>query len=313
MSSDLRELKNYPIFLLSLVDSLVTGPGYVWQFITRQFVVYHQSNFPEMFFTQAPKFYSNLRSVLQRALQIPITENVNPFWFSCMPNLVMVRFNEYAFGICSALLAYERYVCVCKVTQKTTLLSGKRRRKLYFLATFLIISITIADSVFSYLKSNWNCFYAFDQSVGITPVRVVIISLCLLFVYSLIPATFCLYYYYNIIRVLVNRSKKVGRNSNLITCFATICFVWIFCLVIKLVHRISTWIILHKADEIIEHLDNSFIKNHGFQDVMVLLGSVTSIIDPLLILVCQKDYRKPFLAQIERFEKMYLKIRGRQT
>ena len=230
-----------------------------------------------------------------------------------MPHLVLVRVNEYAFGICSFLLAYERFVCVCKVTQKSTLLSGKRRRKMYFLGTFSIISITIADSVFSYLKSNWNCIYAFDQSVGFTPVRVVIISLCLLFVYSLIPATFCLYYYYNIIRVLVNRSKKVGRNSNLITCFATSCFVWIFCLVIKTVHRISTWAILHKGDGAIEHLDNSLIKNRGFQEVMVLLGSVTSIIDPLLILVCQKDYRKPFLAQMERFEKMYLKIRGRQT
>ena len=71
--------QNYPIFLLSLIDSLVTGPGCVWQFITKQFVVHQPSNFPDMFFTQAPKFYSNMRSVLQRALQIPITENVNPF------------------------------------------------------------------------------------------------------------------------------------------------------------------------------------------------------------------------------------------
>ena len=36
ISSDLREIKNYPIFLMTLVDFTVTGPGFAWNMFVRQ-------------------------------------------------------------------------------------------------------------------------------------------------------------------------------------------------------------------------------------------------------------------------------------
>ena len=173
MSPDLRELKNYPIFLLSLTDFIVTGPGYSWKYISKQFIVYHPSNFSP-FFSHGPEFLNNLRTNLQSILQRPITENIDPFWFSCLPNLAMIRMNEYAYGICSLLLAYERYVCVCKATEKSTLHSSQRRKKIYVFATMIIVCTTIADAIHSYIKQKWNCTYAFNvQGVPMPMLRLI--------------------------------------------------------------------------------------------------------------------------------------------
>ena len=160
-SSDLRELKNYPIFLLSLTDFIVTGPGYIWKYISEQFIVYHPSNVSP-FFSHGPEFLNNLRTNLQSILQRPITENIDPFWFSCLPNLAMIRMNEYAYGICSLLIAYERYVCVCKVAEKSALLSTQKRKKIYFISTLIILCTTISDGIHSYIKHKWYCTYAFN-------------------------------------------------------------------------------------------------------------------------------------------------------
>ena len=117
-----------------------------------------------MFVSHAPDFYNKLRLNLQAGLQNPITENINPFWLSCLPKLVMIRLNEYSYGICSLLLAYERYVCVCRATQKSTLLSSQKRKKMYAAATLVILFTTLADGIQSYVKQKWNCYYAFNST-----------------------------------------------------------------------------------------------------------------------------------------------------
>ena len=44
-SEELRELQNYPVFLLSLIDFVVTGPGISLEILMNQFIDYHSSHY----------------------------------------------------------------------------------------------------------------------------------------------------------------------------------------------------------------------------------------------------------------------------
>ena len=135
-------------------------------------------------------------------------------------------------------------------------------------------------------------------------------SLLLTTFYSLLPAVLCIYFYCKCALVLLKRSKKIGRNLNLIMCFAAICTVWTICLITKIVRRAYMWYLTQTSTQLIDIFGRSFVSSYGRGEIVILLGSFTSIVDPVLILICQKDYRKPITKVGEKIKTMLEKIKA---
>ena len=197
-SPDIRELKNYPIFLLTVIDLVVTGPGFCGRFVSEQFIRYHSSNKDQhgrtIFTSQGFGFYNNLRSVLQGTLQPAILGKVDPFWFSCLPDLLLVRLNEYGNGPCALILAYERFVLVCKPLKKSTLLSSFRRKLMYTFATAVIMISFLTDAICRYVFGSWYCaMFRFNDNTKITYGMPLLTG----FIYSLVPAVLCIGCYFS--------------------------------------------------------------------------------------------------------------------
>ena len=290
-SSELRDAVAYPIFLLTLIDFLTTGPGYLLCYVSREFILYHPSNFPEEYISQGFEFYEAIRRQIQLLVQQPIAQNVHPFWFGCLPHLFITRLNEYGNGLCSILIAYERFVLICKPTQKDTLLSKKRRRLGYVIITTIIVLIFAGESFYHYFYRHFTCYYLIQEFEHAQFGH--LINLISNLVFSVLPALLCCYYYSCIAKVLFSRQKKIGRNLNLIFCFAVICIVWIISIIVKLLpliyYNVSSFDIFGSAMLLVP-----FELNIGNLHMVTLLSGITSLVDPILILVSQKDYRKPF-------------------
>ena len=266
-SSELRELQNYPIFLLTTIDFIVTSLGYLGKFVSRNFIIFHPSNVSPLFASDGFNFFNKIRYSLQQIFQQWTTENMHPFWFGCLPSLAMIRINEYGFGLCSLLLAYERYVLICKPTEKTILLSSERRKKLY----------------------------------TVTPLT----SLFLSAVYSFVPAVLCILMYWDIGLVLLNRDKKIGRNLNLVLCFASICCVWLLCLFARSAWIIYLWILYTTVHPNLKKIRYPLMTNPDKRDLIYQCSAISLLLDPFLVLLCQNDRLSiPFQKPVEKNTKI---------
>ena len=290
-STELRDAVNYPVFLLTVIDFLTTGPGYILCYLAREFILYHPSNFPENYISHGIQLYEKIRRQIQLLIQQLIVQNIHPFWFGCLPHLFIIRVNEVGFGLCSILIAYERYNLLCKPTEKSTLLSKRRRQTSYVLITLTIISVSVAESVYHYIYRHYECLFLVR---GFANAKVGhLLNLSSILVFSL-PASLCCYCYFKVAKVLFSRKKKIGRNLNLIFCFIAICVVWILSIMFKLFPVVYyTFSTLYTKESTKMHeFPLQFIIEH--LSMLSLLGGITSLFDPILILVSQRDYRKPF-------------------
>ena len=304
LDSEIRGLDHYPIFLLTTIDVIVTGPGYLWNFITYEFVSFHPSDLPG-FVSNGIPLYDKLRSKIRLAFRTPITENVDPFWFSCLPNLALTRVNEYGFGLCSLLLAYERFILICKPTEKSTLLSSTRKKKMYAAISSMIVVPILIDGIHSYIRQKWHCFLALSLNGQVIMNTSVQYGIPLLL--AGLPLLLCFRFYRRIAQVLFARQKKVGRNMNLLLCFAAICLVWTLSLTAKTGMAVSAFYRAFMLKSAAELLNAPFYYTYGQADSVRLLFSMTSLVDPFLLLICQKDYRKPFTEKTEMLKKKIYK------
>ena len=294
-STDLRKLENYPLFMLSLIDLLVTGPGFLGQFITRQFIILSEVKSP-LLFAYAVPVYSKMRLFLQALIGDYVAKNLNPFWYQCVPSLFMIRLSEYGFGICSVVIAYERYILVVKAAEKDSILTSRKRKLIYSISTLIILGSFAADAIYAKTMNYIKCWFGFRVNTSSHMIRIP--NLCITFVYAVIPALSCVYFYKEIAAILLARKHKVGRNLNLVLCFGTICGLWIFCLIFKTIIISYIWAVSATVS-FLDRQKYPFVLNNSSADLVRQLGSLTSLFDPFLILVSQKDYRKPFLAKME--------------
>ena len=149
-NSDLRELKNYPIFLVNLIDLVVTGPGFFSLVFSEQFIQHH----PSSNHSKQGYFVSWLNSV--RYFVYPYGGNlflkkVNLFWYDCLPEMLTQRLNEYSNCLCGLTLAYERYITICKPYDKDLILTDKRRYCTYVALTTVIVAMIIIG-IFSIIQ-----------------------------------------------------------------------------------------------------------------------------------------------------------------
>ena len=281
--------------MLSLIDLLVTGPGFLWQFLGRSFIIL-RDNKSEQLFTYGLSVYSKFRLFLQALLGDFVAENMSPFWYRCVPSLFMIRLFEYGFGICSVVIAYERYILVVKAAEKDSILTSRKRKLIYSITTLIILGSFAADVIYAKTMNYIYCWFGYRVNTSSHMIRIP--NLCITFVYAVIPALCCVYFYKEIATILLARKHKVGRNLNLVLCFATICGLWILCLIIKTIVILYDWVVVTTVNSV-DQRKYPFVLNNSSSHLVRQVGSLTSLFDPFLILVSQKDYRKPFLAKME--------------
>ena len=194
------------------------------------------------------------------------------------------------------VIAYERYILVVKAAEKEAILTAPKRKAKYFVSTAVIVSCFLADASYSYAQGYWICWRGFRTLNN--HMMSELINLGLTSVFSFIPALLCIYYYFQTSLVLLARKHKVGRNLNLVFCFSTICGVWIICTLVRTALNMYVWVIIFTVRPL-KHVNYPFALPQNYGDLGRQFGSVTSLIDPWLILLSQKDYRKPFLDKIE--------------
>ena len=151
-NSDIRELKNYPIFLVNLIDLVVTGPGFFSLFFSQQFLQLHFLSFysdQEYLVT----WLNGIRAFVQGYAYNFFVPNFNWFWYICLPELLTQRLNEYSNCLCALTLAYERYIMICKPHDKDLILTDKRRYLTYVILTTVIVAMMLIGifSMIAYL------------------------------------------------------------------------------------------------------------------------------------------------------------------
>ena len=150
-NSDIRELKNYPIFLVNLIDLVVTGPGFLSLFLSQQILQLHVLSYysgQEYLVT----WLNGIRAFVQSYAFNFFVLKINWFWYICLPELLTQRLNEYSNCLCALTLAYERYILICKPHDKDIILTDKRRHLTYVVLTTVIVAMMIIG-IFSIIKS----------------------------------------------------------------------------------------------------------------------------------------------------------------
>ena len=300
--SDLRELKNYPIFFVSLTDFLVTGPGFASLVCSQHFI---QPHFGFLDGFNNVSWLNDIRSIVRPFISRHIVANFSWFWYICVPELLTQRLNEYSNGPCAVLLAYQRYIMVCKPHEKDFILTKKFRQRSCFALTFIILTMMTIDGFIRYLTYDFNCSAGFKIHLATFSVNKtrLISSTISTALFSIIPAIFCICCYYKTASILFKRKKKVGRNLNLIMCFAMICGIWLFTLFVRYGFYLYTFFIkeytlprkLHQYP-IARNMQLKFLLNN--------FSGFSSVCNPFLILLGQRDYREPFFKLINQMKKI---------
>ena len=212
------------------------------------------------------------------------------------------RLNEYSSGICAILLAYERYILVCKPFEKDKILSDQKRKKYYILATFGILVMTVGEGIVRYLTYDFHCYTGFTFFKGhkFEELSRIISGTVTAVLFSLIPALFCLYYYYHASSALFGRDKKIGRNLNLIACFSAICVIWLLSLLLRYSVVLYQLLVSSYALKLHQY-KYPILNNKNIKYLLFNISAVSSVCNPFLILLAQTDHREPFLKFLRRF------------
>ena len=141
-NSDIRELKNYPIFLVNLIDLVVTGPGFFSLFFSQQFIQL-KSSFNSSEQDYLVTWWNGIRDLIRPYAYKLFVQNFSWFWYICLPELLTQRLNEYSNCLCALVLAYERYIMICKPHEKDLILTDKRRYLTYVVLTTVIVAMMI--------------------------------------------------------------------------------------------------------------------------------------------------------------------------
>ena len=229
----------------------------------------------------------------------PYIQNMNPFWYSCFPNLLIQRLNEYGSGFCCLILAYERYILVCKPSEKELFLSSSKRKLKYSLVTIATIVLFTGDAASRYVTRDYMCnaappFYGRVNFLirGIT-------SGFLTFVFLLLPTSISVCYYYYVIKQLLElkQSKKVGRNQNLAIVFGLSSLTWILGVTTKLLYQLYYFFVITRVPLYDVY---KYPMMHSFQlQLFSFSASFASILSPLMLIIVLKSYRKPVEKSME--------------
>ena len=154
------------------------------------------------------------------------------------------------------------------------------------------------------MSSDFECSLGFNlfKNDDTTTLSRIVSSTATSILFSLIPAVLCVYYYYQSVQVLFSCKKKVGRNLNLIFCFATICVIWWLIYLARYAFVGYSLVVSLKAP-LRKVYQYPVARNLYMDFILSNFSSFSSLFNPFLILLAQTDYRKPFLKRKEKLLK----------
>ena len=299
-NADLRQLNNYPIFLINFTDLLVTGPGFLLLLASQQFIQLHNHlDLKNGGILQ--NWMAHLRFLVRPHVYSTIVENLSWFWYICLPELLVERLSVYSNGLCSAVLAYERYVMVCKPYEKDQILTEKRRYKTYAVLSLTILFSLLLDGLIRYRTYDFSCSFGFMLIDDVVISRIVSSSVitCL---FSIIPTSICIFYYFHTAIALAARKRKVGRNQNLILCFAAICLISTLTFSFGTAFRIYYSLVL-KYQLQQKFYKYPVLRNMHLRFLNSNFSGFSAVTNPYLILLSQTDYREPFIKRKKKILK----------
>ena len=167
---------------------------------------------------------------------------------------------------------------------------------------------SIEDGCIRYFSYDFECSLGFTFFINSrhTVLSRFISSTVTSTMFIIIPAGLCVYYYYQSVSVLYTRKKKVGRNLNLIFCFATVCIIWWFTFFVRYALAIYS-MLFYLNVPIRKEYQYPVLRNLYTQFFLNNFSSFSSLFNPFLVLLAQTDYRQPFL---KRKEKILNKLRN---
>ena len=313
--SELRELHNYPIFLLGLADFIVSGPGFAQSLFSYEFLrLSHVDRFGEKSAGKGALSQAYIKFNLNvRTSTVPLADLTGTFVQYCLPEVLGQRLGEYSTGLCNVILAYERYVMIVLPTQKNILLSSYRRKRIYLAATTIILSVFVTDVIIRAISGDIYCYHAPGRQIFTSKeVGEYVTNVISLFVFSIIPFCFCFCCYVIVIRALLSRKKKIGRNIHLVSAFAFSCTIWFTSFSMKLFYD-SYLFTLHITQPFTQLYKYPLATNLFARRTFGMFGCVPSFFSPFILIVLLKSYRKPFLKAINRATCRKIKLFDSET
>ena len=308
-NSDFRELKNYPIFLVNLIDLIVTGPGFFSLLFSQQFIrISDYGNISRQ--GHLVTWANTIRDTVRPFAHGLFVRNFSWFWYICIPDLLTQRLNMYSNCLCALTLAYERYVLTCKPYDKDIILTDKRRYRTYIALTAVIVTMLAVDGFIRYITYDFECALGFSSGESFNSKMTfsrLLSEAVVCTIFGLLPAVLCGFYYYQSVTVLFSRKKKIGRNLNLIFCFAMVCLIWWISFLIRCTFIIYMSILASR--ELPRDLYRyPVIRNMYMIFLYYNFSAFSSVFNPFLMLLAQTDYRKPFLDKIKQIRNRLPKL-----
>ena len=245
--------------------------------------------------------YMKLRLEAREVVK-PLAEKTGHFFQYCLPEILGTCLAQYASGLCNVILAYERYVLITLPTERDILLSPPRRKKIYAAVT-LIISVTLfSDAAYKAITKEESCHNVgagWQLIIKSESVAVYVANTLSQLLFSGVPFGYCLSRYIFIIKALLTRKKKIGRNIHLVLAFGCTCAVWFLCFTIKQVWILYS-LILEVAVPFSELYKFPLATNLIANRVFYNFNCVPSFFSPFVLVVLLKNYRKPFKKTLRR-------------
>ena len=183
---------------------------------------------------------------------------------------------------------------VCQPMKTGELLSYRNRLLKNALAVGVIFLLTFVDAFHRYNQGDWKCDKApVFGSVQDNWQRLA--NSCITgIIFSCIPTIWSMYYYAKIIKVLIERPKRIGRNLNLIMAFGVSSLIFGLSFLVKFGHVVFS-LYFENYVSVRNHGNYPLHANQFSKEFLGAVPTVVSITNPFIFLLVVKSYRKPFM------------------
>ncbi|XP_075251809.1 uncharacterized protein LOC142344164 [Convolutriloba macropyga] len=276
ISKKLRKLQYYPVFLMALGDLVCSGFAALFHFLVENS---NQENDDYYWLNQ---FFYYFRH-----------STVKIFWLTCVPLVLYHRINEYVTGICTLILATERFIVYCAPNKVSVLLTPRMRLITYLSSTVFIIAITIFEIVFRYKTFNhWqflNCSYGFVPGFNASFYSMIVTGI----IFFAIPALVSIFMYIRIFMVLFNAEGRKLRNRIVTIALGTSCLIWVALWSLKYAFQTAHFLFSWHFWEV--HLENPKLAMTVSQDTAQFFPIFSSVTNPFVLLIVCSVFRKPIM------------------
>ncbi len=214
------------------------------------------------------------------------------YFTMCLPVLMYHRVNECVTGMCTLVLAAERYIVFCQPQNIERFLSKTNRKVIYTIMTIVILCVTCFEATLQMF--NFYFFWHSDCMYGALPgfygqLLSTVLSAILFYV---IPAIASVTMYALIIKNLLQIQTQRSRNMIVTFALACSCLLWAILWGLKYVFQLVQFITWQFFDYewFYENPTAALIVSNQTAKFFPVFSSVTN---PFVLLIVCKVFREP--------------------